>query len=181
MSSLKGYTIALARILETSPAALYERQRALVRAGLLDLGDGRGPGSGVRSSAASVALLLVAVLAADGLSEVAERTALAAKLPIKDRGPFGRAKNFEQALSYILAATGRSGEIDRITVSRTGKWAEIVYMERESASGEYEFFVATFGKREGDKPISTAATIANPTLSTIANDVQAMVMEEFEQ
>jgi hypothetical protein len=181
MSSLKGYTIALARILESSPAALYERQRALVRADLLDLGDRRGPGSGVRTSAPSVALLLIAVLAAEGLSDVAERTALAAKLPITERGPFGRARNLAEALTNILGTTGRASECERVTISRTGKWAEIVYLHRDDASRGYETLIATFGKREADKPISTSATIANPTLSTIADDVQQMVMEEFDQ
>ena len=63
MASLKGYIPGLARILGTTPDALYERQRALVRAGLLDQGAGRGPGRGVRAPEAAVAFRVIATLA----------------------------------------------------------------------------------------------------------------------
>src|SRR4051794_2381170 len=73
-TSLKGYIPGLARHLGVTPAALYERQRALVRAGDLELAEGRGPGSGVRADCRGIALLLLAVLATDSLSQVETRT-----------------------------------------------------------------------------------------------------------
>src|SRR5215211_4926587 len=59
-TSLKALIPAIAQVLEMNPATLYERQRALVRSGLLKTKSGRGPGSGVRASADSVAILLIA-------------------------------------------------------------------------------------------------------------------------
>src|SRR5665213_457167 len=73
-SSLKGYTPGLGRLLGVSAAALYERQRALVRGGLLEIEGGRGPGSGVRVTARALALLIISVLATDSLAETASRT-----------------------------------------------------------------------------------------------------------
>src|ERR1700730_12936218 len=67
-TSLKAYMPPLARLLGVTPAMLYERQRSLVRAGLLDAGSGWGPGSGVRTTARSVALLLISVRASDSLT-----------------------------------------------------------------------------------------------------------------
>ena len=63
--SLKGLIPRLAHELGMTPDALYERQRALVRAGLLKGVEGKGPGSGVRATPYATALLLIAVLAAD--------------------------------------------------------------------------------------------------------------------
>ena len=47
MASLKSLIPELARALDMTSAALYERQRALVRASLLQQRPGHGPGSGV--------------------------------------------------------------------------------------------------------------------------------------
>src|ERR1700730_12783503 len=99
---LKGYTPDLAKLLGLTPAALYERQRALVRAGLLDVSVGRGPGSGVRTEAGSIALLLIAALATDSLSETETRTR--AIMDAKPAGgeeicPKTDAKNFFEALA----------------------------------------------------------------------------------
>ena len=73
-ASLRSYLFKLSELLGLTPIALYERQRELVRAGLLHAEGTRGPGAGVRLSPESVAVLLISVLATDSLSEVAERT-----------------------------------------------------------------------------------------------------------
>ena len=72
--SLRSYLYKLSKLLGLTPIALYERQRELVRAGLLHAEGTRGPGAGVRLSPELVAVLLISVLATDSLSEVAERT-----------------------------------------------------------------------------------------------------------
>jgi|APCry1669193181_1035450.scaffolds.fasta_scaffold75043_2 hypothetical protein len=54
--------------------ALYERQRELVRCGLLPVRGGRGPGSGVPLTAETLATFLIGLLATDSLSEVGPRT-----------------------------------------------------------------------------------------------------------
>lgn len=73
MSSLKSFLYAISPLLGVSFAALYERQRALVKLELLSVEPGRGPGSGVPLSADNVAAMIICVLATDGLSEVDQR------------------------------------------------------------------------------------------------------------
>ena len=70
MAGLKSFLYGVAPILRVSPAALYERQRALVNIGVLETTTGRGPGSGVPFTAENVAAILISLLAADSLSKV---------------------------------------------------------------------------------------------------------------
>jgi hypothetical protein len=54
--------------------SLYERQRELVRCGLLPSVEGRGPGSGVPLNPETLATLLIGLLATDKLADLGERT-----------------------------------------------------------------------------------------------------------
>jgi len=106
--SLKAYAPFLARRLGTTPAALYERQRALVRDGILEHAEGRGPGSGVQVGPYQVALLLVAVLATDSLSETSEKVRILAKAKsILDDGrcPLTGERTFVEAVARVLDMT----------------------------------------------------------------------------
>ncbi len=78
--SLKSLIPDLAPAFDLTPAALYERQRALERAGLLKAEGGRGPGSGVRATPQAVAALFTSVLATDSLSEVETEAVMLARL-----------------------------------------------------------------------------------------------------
>jgi hypothetical protein len=101
--SLKSVIPLLARTLGVTPAALYERQRVLVRAGLLQQRPGRGPGSGVPANAKSVAMLLISLLATGSLSEVEEQTKVIANLKCRDgRCPVTGKKTFGAALIAAL-------------------------------------------------------------------------------
>jgi hypothetical protein len=73
MASLKAFLTTFGSAVSMPEAALYERQRALVRHGILKPTPGRGPGSGVELSTYSVATLLIACVATPSLSEVDER------------------------------------------------------------------------------------------------------------
>ena len=75
MSSLKTFLYDMSGRLRMSPASLYERQRELVRHGLLPVREGRGPGSGVPLTAETVATFLIGLLATDSLIDLAEHTA----------------------------------------------------------------------------------------------------------
>jgi hypothetical protein len=70
MAGLKSFLYAVAPILDVSPAALYERQRALVNVGALKTTAGRGPGSGVPFTAENFSAILISLLAAESLSKV---------------------------------------------------------------------------------------------------------------
>jgi hypothetical protein len=109
-----------------TPAALYERQRALVRARLLQAKSGRGPGSGVRLTADTVALLLIAVLATDSLSDTEEKARAVANLRSL-RCSLTGTNTFGAALAAILASNDLSKRVRSISVTRTGPTAEIDY------------------------------------------------------
>lgn len=113
MMGLKSFIPKLSKVLEISEIALYERQRALVRAGLLKNVEGRGPGSGVRLTTEALATLLIALLVTPNLSETAAATRLLlnAKRDRRDiedykkvRDSLGGAETFKAALAHVLTS-----------------------------------------------------------------------------
>lgn len=176
-SSLKGYIPALARLMHASPAAVYERQRALVRAGQLAPEEGRGPGSGVRTTAPSVALLILATLASDNLRESAGRVAaLASARPVgAPRCPLTRRTNFGTALAFLLSATGTADSVAEIDVSRTAPRARIRYYNDAGEIAVSEFAVPKASEPE----LRVTATLSGAAFNKIASDIQAIVLESF--
>jgi hypothetical protein len=168
-TSLKGLTPALARFLGSTPAALYERQRALVRAGLLPLESGRGPGSGVLATAHAVALLVIAVLATDSLSETDERLEPLCQAAPQDGEPcpITHMRWFIDALAAILIQPHKAREVTRITVSRTAGIARIQY------TGGVTLFNAKAPPRAG---IQVEASIDCDLIVAIAGDVHELVL-----
>ena len=125
--SLKSLIPPLARVLGLTPAALYERQRALVRAGLLHPETGRGPGSGVRATADSVAMWLVALLATGSLSETEERTRVLANLRSQTKAcPLTGKKTFAGAVAELLRSEDMANRILWIEAVRSGAKAKAV-------------------------------------------------------
>ncbi|HZL58980.1 MAG TPA: hypothetical protein VFC38_04710 [Stellaceae bacterium] len=180
-SSLKGYTPGLGRLLGVSAAALYERQRALVRGGLLEIEGGRGPGSGVRVTARALALLIISVLATDSLAETASRTrkVAAARPRGHERCPYTGMRTFRDAFDAALFSTGKAENIIEISVSRTAARAQIKYYDPAENHSEKTVEFAT-GQRVAEPEISVSATIGGSLLKQLARDVQAIVMEEVE-
>jgi DNA-binding IscR family transcriptional regulator len=121
MKSLKSLLPQMAQRLGTTPAALYERQRALVRAGLVDIIPGRGAGSGVRATPHALAMLLISLVATGSLSEVEAETTIVARLKSdKEPCPITGKKTFGDALTVVLASKGLIERLDGITVTRSG-------------------------------------------------------------
>jgi DNA-binding IscR family transcriptional regulator len=119
--SLKGLIPVLAKAVGMTPAALYERQRALVRAGLLHAESGRGPGSGVRATPESVSMLLVALLATGSLSETESQTKAVANLKsAMKRCPLTGKKTFATALTAALASQEMAKRVRWLEVERGG-------------------------------------------------------------
>lgn len=171
MSSLKGYIPTLARLLSTTPAALYERQRALVRSGLLAQSDGRGPGSGVRATNGSIALLLITILATDSLSETNERTiTIGAAKAVDGVCPLTKMPVFSHAIATILTSAAKSSRVADISVVRTNGIARIRYRERTKLL--ISEFRATDAKA-GD--LNIEAALSGLVLQAIAKDVIAMI------
>jgi hypothetical protein len=84
---------------------IYERQRALVEAGLLASRPGRGPGSGVPASPRNISILLLALMAADNPKLGSLRAGeIAGYVPLSDRRKCAitGARNLLDAMEQIL-------------------------------------------------------------------------------
>jgi hypothetical protein len=108
MIGLKAFLNVISEFSDEPFDALYERQRELVRCGLLPVRPGRGPGSGVPLTPETLATFLIGLLATDSLSEIARRTAQLSKAkpllvtPLQ-KGAKDRRMNFHKAVASALA------------------------------------------------------------------------------
>jgi hypothetical protein len=155
MMSLKAFAPILACTLGTTPAAIYERQRALIRANLLPAPIGRGRGNGLPATAETVAMILIALMATDKLSDTDSRVRRLAEAKVnakrnpgqlehhKGRCGLTGKRDFKSALVAILGSEEfhRSGIF--IRVSRNDLRAKILY-GREDLIQE-----TAFGKSSG--------------------------------
>lgn len=118
-SSLRAQLYPLADALGMTPAAVYERQRELVRCDLLERKDGKGRGSGTPLSARSLATLLTGTLSTEKLSEVATETPRILKAEALDnKCPLTGAKTFEDALAIVLGGAGLYSRVLRVIVTQ---------------------------------------------------------------
>jgi hypothetical protein len=137
--SLKSLLPNLAVKLETTPFALYERQRALVRAGLLHAVPGRGAGSGVRVTPHAIAMLLVSLVATQSLVEAEKETKIVASLKSRTGAcPITGKKTFGAAVTAIAAYGGAQ----MIRVERSGPRRQARIIKRTEPDG---FVFSDFG------------------------------------
>jgi len=188
--SLKSFIPNVAQATGLSPLALYERQRALVRSGLLQGKSGRGPGSGVRATAETVALLLVAVLATDSLSETEERTERFAQLESAEGiCPLTGKKTFAEALSAILVSGAPVDRVSEVSVHRQGRSAHILYFKKKNqfpinpkrsvfftGVKQVPFDLGAYLIRPRP-PLDVVANLSGRTLQSIAKDLNAVTAE----
>jgi hypothetical protein len=133
MISLKAFLPTLSSIVGMSPAALYERQRALVRLDLLPTPQTRGRNSGgALATPDAVAMMVIAVLATDNLSEMDDRVAILADQEPFDRYgkkatscPITREKTLRNALAAVLADETKAERIS-IELARKSKTVRLV-------------------------------------------------------
>jgi hypothetical protein len=139
MISLKAFAPVLASTLGTTPAAIYERQRALVRQGLLPAPVGRGPGNGMPATAETVAMILIALMVTDNLSDTDNRVKRVAaakvndeQMPLHLRGCLLTGKrDFRSALIAILKMTEFPSRL-RVSVSRNNFCSRIFYVRDDA-------------------------------------------------
>jgi hypothetical protein len=134
--SLKGWAPGLAKIFNTTPAAVYERQRALVRAGLIAAGPGRGPGKGVQATPRTIAALLIGMLVTESLTEAVELTERV--MHLKNENKPG--ETFAQALEDILGSPEEAAKVRAISILRAEEEARatIYYARRKISFGASE-------------------------------------------
>jgi hypothetical protein len=189
--SLKSLIPDLAPTFNMTPAALYERQRALVRAGWLTGKEGKGPGSGVQATPRSVSLLLISVLATDSLSEVQAEVGRLASLRIEeelvrsDAGqtrhnsvlecPVSRAQKFDHALESLLRSPTLAGKTSRIIAWRGEAQVRIDFHEEENGISRSSVFGKSSRKSMGLLKIE--ASIGPGPLVHIANLIPDACLE----
>ena len=170
-SSLKRLITHVSAMTGLSEAAVYERQRALVRAGLLKTERGRGPGSGVRGTPESVALLLISLLATGSLSEVGPSTRIFANLENKDGFcPLTGKRTFAEAVTAILASKEWAQRIIAINVSQEIRESEIAY--RDPSKGESIPSSSEFGGhagQPGEPNLSLRASLSGYAVNRLAD------------
>src|SRR5258708_24447953 len=115
--SLQGCLPDIAEVVNANRTTLYERQRALVREGLLEALPGHGRGSGVRATPESMAMLTIGMLASVSLADVgplarsfSEAGSIASKCPLTG------AKTFHAALSRIFSDESLAKRVNGISV-----------------------------------------------------------------
>lgn len=119
MPSLTAFLPEIAPYVGLTNAALYERQRALVRLGLLPKPQGRGRGSGAEATPRNVALLLISVLMTDNLSDTNMNIKALATAPVRKRSlPMKKGKNFLEALTIVLGDEKLAAEVASVQVDR---------------------------------------------------------------
>ena len=182
-SSLKAYAPLLAWRLGTTPAALYERQRALVRDGMLDQTAGRGPGSGVKVDPYAIAILLIAVLATDSLSETVEKVRMfaAAKASNPDGlCPLTGEQTFAEAVARVLDRDQPHWrQIKGITVRRTSGHCVIEYGNTLSyMSSIFAARMPVDAKPRASTRLVVSAMLTRDLIIDIATDLKKIANSE---
>jgi hypothetical protein len=127
MFGLKWFIPLLSEFLHLTPAALYGRQRELVRAKLLDQAKGQGPGSGVRLSSDAVAMLVIAVLATDNVSDVKGEAPIFAGLKRAGQKSGRQAETFRRYVAdYLSNPEDDPADLDYIRVNRTARLVTVI-------------------------------------------------------
>lgn len=171
MISLKAFLPVLSRLLELSPAALYERQRALVRLDLLPRPAAPGRNSGAAMATPnSVAIMIIAVLVTDNLSEMdsrikgfAKKRATNPQTGNPERCPVTGKLTLQEALTEVLCHAEIASTIS-IEVMRKAKTARLV-----SSSGSEHCF-SEFGQSLPRKGIELKATFGD--LGSISRELE---------
>jgi hypothetical protein len=168
MMSLKAFLPQISRIFNSTPATLYERQRALVRLGVLDAADGRGPGSGVPLTADNLAALIIALGVTDNLSDTDQRVAklCGASPAFKSTCPFTDAATFRGALAVVLGSIEKASKIEFLAINRDELSASIGY--RSGRRSMHSPFQSNRNSAFKWPAISTQAMIHNGALKLTA-------------
>lgn len=178
IGGLKSYLPRLAEIVGSTPAALYERQRALTRLGLLTAQEGRGPGSGIKLSADSLAVMTISLLATENLSEVDKRMVrLCNARPVEGSScAITGAKSFRQAVTILLSDPSFSREGERLIGFSVEQYqaASIAYFEKGTKSRYTRFETSEGSKRP--RMITREARATAELVRIMVDDLSALLV-----
>lgn len=186
-SSLKSFCDTLAPLLVCSSAALYERQRALIRLGELPTPAGKGRGNGLAATPETVAVLLIGVMATAHTPDMELRVHRIAKARSRRRCKLTGKVFFVDALSSILASRRLADRVSRITVNRGEASARIWFFNRDEQEGLTTELVDRRGRdpdttqfgRTADYPdrMEVEATLWNPVVEIIEHCLRTTTAE----
>jgi hypothetical protein len=128
MIGLKTYLPDLVPFLGQTREMLYERQRALVRCGALYAEPGRGPGSGVKADAESLAIFLISILSHDLLVHSPITQAFSWMKSESGKCPITGAKTFKEAIEKVLSNERLADKVGSIIVNRNQQTAIIEFL-----------------------------------------------------
>jgi hypothetical protein len=162
-TSLKAALPVFAKPFGLTPVAVYERQLALVRAGLLPMRGGRGPGSGVPLTPDTAATMLIALLTSDAIDAAARVRTVSALKHVVGGEPYDRPvaskPTFGAALAEVLASKELAASVSLIGVERTAPTAAIF------GAGPMASFFAPRGKADYLMPTKRALVFVEVNLS----------------
>jgi hypothetical protein len=174
-TSLKSCIAALSAALNEAPGSLYERQRALVREGLLESAPGRGPGSGVKATPETVAMLLISILASVAWSGSGTKTRDISQAESPRRCSLTGAKTFYEALTIVLANEKLAERVNSITVGASHGYANIAFDGQGQTKSPVPGFEmqrlpsrSHFGPTNNSGDIRTEITIGGQRIREIA-------------
>jgi hypothetical protein len=128
---------ALAAVLCEKPTTLYERQRELLREGLLQALPGRGRGSGVQATPEAVAMVLCSMMASLGLSGSGPRTRAIAEAITPSSNPICKltgTTRFVDAITRILSDETVAARVREIRVTVSHRYATIEFDKKGSTT-----------------------------------------------
>jgi hypothetical protein len=172
MSGLKTYLPRLGQVLGISPSALYERQRVLVRLGLLAADKGRGPGSGVRMTGESLAALLLAVAVTDNLSDTDQRVSLLCDAKPrygKQQCRFTKQGSLRAAMAKILSTEEMARRTKLLSVNRSKLTVSILY--RTGMRSSVSQFSVNEEQASAFPLIYTETTLSEDLFKIVARDL----------
>jgi hypothetical protein len=154
-----------------SQAAIYERQRALIRLGLLPKPSGRGRGSGALATPRTAALICLSILATDNLSEMDHRIFKLAEAGIstwrkRQRCGLTGALTFVDALSAIIGDPDLARRVIIVKVERQPLEGSIHWKQPRSDNRDVSVFENR--PRRFDYALTVGATLQGTALLKIA-------------
>jgi hypothetical protein len=182
MISLKAFLYGVAPLIGMTTAALYERQRALVKLGLLTPFPGRGPGSGVPFSAENAAAVIISVLASDSLSEVDERVVALCRAQTGDVASIGKRDaqwkavvgepTFHSEVANVLSGQDIQSGPARLHPNYRGIrvtrcWRGQIMRGRQRGASPVDFFVDSDDRHVSRRRISVTAEIEEEMLDKL--------------
>lgn len=178
MVSLTSFLPKLVPYFGMSTAAIYERQRALVRLGLLPQPQGRGRGAGALATPETAALICLSALATENLSEMDDRIARLASAPIQTHYKrkycrLTRATEFKDALSAMIGDVNLAQRVVSVHVERKRLEATVHWVKTGGAKFDYEMKngdLSNFAYREPyvQLPLAVEATLGGSVILEIA-------------